>query len=236
MERGALGIKDPTPPSTLPSCFRFECLMNSYLNKHQDHVSQFAINRVVLSTGDFIKLWLQDCLERSSPIPMSSTLRDPSRQTFIQHPYLTKGPTCKISTIPYPTHHHANNPAIATLPATTPLPLLSSSIDLPLRLNHNEIHRQPHNPQHRTHTRRNNTSPRIPPSPVLLPIYTQYIPRCRLMLEILTWAFTCVRSPSVWMTAVYLLGAVGVGDGVSGKRGEGYGIDYLGRSGDFVLV
>ena len=55
------------------------------------------------------------------------------------------------------------------------------------------------------------------------------------MLEILTWSSTGVRSPGVWITAVYFLGAVGVGDGGGGERGEGYGIGYLGRFGDVVV-
>lgn len=189
-----------------------------------------GLSRTIESNSDIIYVSSFVTRHQSSPSPH---LHD---KLWFNTPYLTKGPTCQTPTIPYLNYHHANNPTISTLPATTPFPLPSSlSIYLPLRLNHNEIHRQPHNPQHRTHTRRNNTRLRIPPSPVLLTIHTQYIPRCRLMLEILTWSSTGVRSPSVWATAIYLRGAVGVGDEVSGKRGEGYGVDYLGRFGDFVV-
>ena len=72
MERGALGIKDPTPPSTLSSCFRLEYLKNLYLIKRQDHVGHFTFHIALQLTEDSIKLWLQDCLERSSPIPTST--------------------------------------------------------------------------------------------------------------------------------------------------------------------
>ena len=60
MERGALSIEYPTPPSTLSSCFRSECLMNLYLINHQDHVWQFAFKYVVQLTEVFITLCLQD--------------------------------------------------------------------------------------------------------------------------------------------------------------------------------
>ena len=52
------------------------------------------------------------------------------------------------------------------------------------------------------------------------------------MLEVLPCPFTGLRSPGVWISAVYILGA---GDGVGGVRGEGYGIDYLGCFGDGVV-
>ena len=52
------------------------------------------------------------------------------------------------------------------------------------------------------------------------------------MLEILPCPSTGARCPIVGITAVYnLLGAVGLG----GERGEGYGVEYLGRFGDGLV-
>ena len=229
--------------------FQIEVSHEFLLKQASRSLLAFCIQSYRAINEDFIKLCLHDCPERLSSIPISSTVRIPCHSTNDTHlcpstatfPYLTKGTTCKTSTFPDP-NNHANNPTIATLPATTPLPLSSSSsIYLPLRPNHNKIHRQPHNPQHRTHTQRNNIRLRIlPPGPkpllLLLPIHTQYIPRCRLMLEIFPRSSTCVRIRSVWITAGFLLGAVGVGDGVGRERGEGYGVDYYWGFGDVVVV
>ena len=105
MERGALGIKDETPPSTLSSYFRLQCVMSLYLSKHHADIWRFAFNGGVQSRRSLVSFGCR------------TVLNDRVRRRYHLDEQTTKYPHIRPSTA----NIHPNPPGpLSKLPIRNP--------------------------------------------------------------------------------------------------------------------